>query len=288
MKFRRAFVALGAATLVAAQNTTVPSNVVDLVDAIPTCGVGCLTEAAVSYECSSTNYTCQCEHYAAIQASAEVCLEANCTYTDITTTGIVHDALCNLVEAASVGAPSMASNTTGHDNRVFSNATTTGIRVVDSFTTWCPKATVVTYEDETYTATEPTMLTVTNCPCTVTTTGAAYATHNATATTSKSNATRTTGVMEATKTAANSGAANTGGTSETGESSGESGATGEAGAGGAAESSGESGGEGAAGTEGSSEAAMPTYAQSEAAANHAGLHVGLAVAFVSVFVLGFH
>lgn len=55
MQARKALLTLGAATLAAAQNTTVASSVADLIDAIPTCGVGCLTEAASSYGCDATD-----------------------------------------------------------------------------------------------------------------------------------------------------------------------------------------------------------------------------------------
>ncbi|ROV99630.1 hypothetical protein VSDG_03127 [Cytospora chrysosperma] len=151
------------------------------------------------------------------------------------------------------------------------NATTTAILVVDSFTTWCPKATVLTYEHEYYTATEPTMLTVTNCPCTITTTGAAYAINNAT---------MTTGGKEAT-----SEATVTGKTSAESSSAGESGAAGAAGGGGAAETTGESGA--AATTKSGSEAAAPTFAQSGAAGTYASIHLGLAAVFASVFVFGY-
>ena len=52
--------------------------------------------------------------------------------------------------------------------------------VVTSYTTYCPEATVLTYNSVTYTITEATTLTVTNCPCTivkpVTTSSAVYCT----------------------------------------------------------------------------------------------------------------
>ncbi|KAH7129498.1 hypothetical protein B0J13DRAFT_611255 [Dactylonectria estremocensis] len=52
-----------------------------------------------------------------------------------------------------------------------SNATTGGIvyttEVVTQLTTYCPAATTLTYGDKTYTVTEPTTLTITDCPCTV-------------------------------------------------------------------------------------------------------------------------
>jgi hypothetical protein len=46
------------------------------------------------------------------------------------------------------------------------NATTT--EVVTSFTTYCPEATTLTFGGSTYTVTEATTLTITNCPCTLT------------------------------------------------------------------------------------------------------------------------
>jgi hypothetical protein len=39
--------------------------------------------------------------------------------------------------------------------------------VVTSYTTYCPYATTLTYNSQTYTITEATTLTVTNCPCTI-------------------------------------------------------------------------------------------------------------------------
>lgn len=41
--------------------------------------------------------------------------------------------------------------------------------VVKSYTIWCPEPTVVVVKGKSYTATGPTMLTITNCPCTITT-----------------------------------------------------------------------------------------------------------------------
>jgi hypothetical protein len=41
--------------------------------------------------------------------------------------------------------------------------------VVDSFVTYCPKPTVFHHKDECYTAKTPGPVTVTNCPCTITT-----------------------------------------------------------------------------------------------------------------------
>ncbi|GAB7341102.1 hypothetical protein MBLNU457_7415t1 [Dothideomycetes sp. NU457] len=40
--------------------------------------------------------------------------------------------------------------------------------VVSQYTTYCPEATQVTHNGVTYTVTEATTLTITNCPCTVT------------------------------------------------------------------------------------------------------------------------
>ncbi|KAI3394007.1 hypothetical protein diail_3323 [Diaporthe ilicicola] len=40
--------------------------------------------------------------------------------------------------------------------------------VVGSYTTYCPTATVITINGQKYTATGPTLLTITNCPCTLT------------------------------------------------------------------------------------------------------------------------
>ncbi|PTB68089.1 hypothetical protein BBK36DRAFT_1139597 [Trichoderma citrinoviride] len=40
--------------------------------------------------------------------------------------------------------------------------------VVDVYTTYCPFATQITHGSKTYTVTEPTTLTITDCPCTIT------------------------------------------------------------------------------------------------------------------------
>ncbi|RFU72315.1 hypothetical protein TARUN_9947 [Trichoderma arundinaceum] len=40
--------------------------------------------------------------------------------------------------------------------------------VVDTYTTYCPYATQITHGSKTYTVTEPTTLTITDCPCTIT------------------------------------------------------------------------------------------------------------------------
>jgi outer membrane biosynthesis protein TonB len=42
--------------------------------------------------------------------------------------------------------------------------------VVDEYTTYCPGPTVIAHKNVTYTATTETYLTITNCPCTITTT----------------------------------------------------------------------------------------------------------------------
>ncbi|KAL5889263.1 hypothetical protein ACKVWC_004499 [Pyricularia oryzae] len=54
---------------------------------------------------------------------------------------------------------------------------TTVTQVVDEIVTYCPEPTVITINDECYTVTEPTTLTITNCPCTITTTIPAGPTH---------------------------------------------------------------------------------------------------------------
>jgi len=48
------------------------------------------------------------------------------------------------------------------------NASTTWVTdVVTAFTTVCPLATVLTYNEKTYTVSESTTLTITDCPCTI-------------------------------------------------------------------------------------------------------------------------
>ncbi|KAF2227241.1 hypothetical protein BDZ85DRAFT_988 [Elsinoe ampelina] len=48
------------------------------------------------------------------------------------------------------------------------NRTVSITEVVQSFTTFCPGPTTLVYNGQSYVATGPTVLTVTNCPCTVT------------------------------------------------------------------------------------------------------------------------
>ena len=50
------------------------------------------------------------------------------------------------------------------------NGTVTTTVVVDSYTTYCPAATMITQGKQTYTVTAPGTVTITNCPCTVVTT----------------------------------------------------------------------------------------------------------------------
>jgi hypothetical protein len=49
------------------------------------------------------------------------------------------------------------------------NGTVTTTIVVNSFVTYCPRPTVITHKDHCYTAKTPGPLTITNCPCTITT-----------------------------------------------------------------------------------------------------------------------
>ncbi|KID87768.1 Mmc protein, partial [Metarhizium majus ARSEF 297] len=58
--------------------------------------------------------------------------------------------------AAAVGANAWAQNVTYVTE------------VVSAYTTYCPAATEITHGTKTYTVTEPTTLTITDCPCTVT------------------------------------------------------------------------------------------------------------------------
>lgn len=84
MQAQTFFLVLGAAALTTAQNiTTVPANVTALADTIPLCAAGCLTDAAALAGCGATDYTCECAHYAAIQASSSSCLNTRCSAADI-------------------------------------------------------------------------------------------------------------------------------------------------------------------------------------------------------------
>lgn len=48
------------------------------------------------------------------------------------------------------------------------NATVYATKIVTALTTYCPSATMLTHAGTTYTITEATTLTITNCPCTLT------------------------------------------------------------------------------------------------------------------------
>lgn len=67
-----------------------------------------------------------------------------------------------LLISAIVACASAASNTTA----VTSTNVTTSTEVVTQYTTYCPEPTTFTEGNKTYTATEPTTITVTDCPCT--------------------------------------------------------------------------------------------------------------------------
>lgn len=54
------------------------------------------------------------------------------------------------------------------------NGTITTTIVVNSFVTYCPEPTVFTWKDVCYTAKTPGPVTVTNCPCTITTVSKTY------------------------------------------------------------------------------------------------------------------
>jgi len=49
----------------------------------------------------------------------------------------------------------------------YGNGTQYTTEVVTAYTTYCPAPTTLTYQDKTYTITEATTLTITDCPCTV-------------------------------------------------------------------------------------------------------------------------
>lgn len=59
----------------------------------------------------------------------------------------------------------------------FSNDTVV-TEVVTAYTTYCPEPTEITQNGKTYTVTEATTLTITDCPCTITHTSSAAPTHN--------------------------------------------------------------------------------------------------------------
>lgn len=64
-----------------------------------------------------------------------------------------------IVAAAAAGLAAVAQ---AHSNATYVT------EVVTQLTTYCPAATQITHNGQTYTVTEATTLTITNCPCTVT------------------------------------------------------------------------------------------------------------------------
>lgn len=54
----------------------------------------------------------------------------------------------------------------GNQSTITSQFVTTSTQVVTAYTTYCPDSTTFTEGNKTYTATGPTTLTVTDCPCT--------------------------------------------------------------------------------------------------------------------------
>ncbi|POS80670.1 hypothetical protein DHEL01_v200917 [Diaporthe helianthi] len=68
-----------------------------------------------------------------------------------------------------LAASGAAAQSTGLPPPMPANGTMTTTMVVSSFVTYCPKPTVITYNDQCYTAKSPGPITITNCPCTITT-----------------------------------------------------------------------------------------------------------------------
>jgi hypothetical protein len=68
--------------------------------------------------------------------------------------------------AAAVAA--LATGVAANYNSSYYEAPSYTTEVVTEYTTYCPGPTMITHSDQTYTVTEATTLTITNCPCTVT------------------------------------------------------------------------------------------------------------------------
>lgn len=69
-----------------------------------------------------------------------------------------------------VAASGAAAQSSGLPPLLPGNGTVTTTLVVNSFVTYCPQPTVITWKDQCYTAKKPGPITITNCPCTITTT----------------------------------------------------------------------------------------------------------------------
>jgi len=73
--------------------------------------------------------------------------------------------------AAAAALVAGATASYGNYGYGYGNSTETPVyttEVVTAYTTYCPGPTQITYGTQTYTVTEATTLTITNCPCTVT------------------------------------------------------------------------------------------------------------------------
>lgn len=74
----------------------------------------------------------------------------------------------SLYVSAILACVSAASNDTtpSNDTTVTGSIVTTSTEIVTEYTTYCPEPTTFTEGNKTYTATEATTITVTDCPCT--------------------------------------------------------------------------------------------------------------------------
>ncbi|OSS50893.1 hypothetical protein B5807_04569 [Epicoccum nigrum] len=67
-----------AITLVLASSVSAQTACDPVASAIPTCGVPCISSAAVAAGCGSNDYRCRCSSSSVIQASALNCVVGNC------------------------------------------------------------------------------------------------------------------------------------------------------------------------------------------------------------------
>lgn len=127
------------------------------------------TVSPVGTSCQSTYNTCTgttcSDDLTKCQASCEA------TYNDCRVAANANMATCAAGYASCLGTNPFAAGT-ANNATVGGTATAGGIayttEVVTSFTTFCPFATQLTYNGQTYTASSATVLTITNCPCTIT------------------------------------------------------------------------------------------------------------------------
>ncbi|CAN8105900.1 unnamed protein product [Discula destructiva] len=77
------------------------SNVTDLASQLPSCSQSCLANSTSAAGCDSTDYSCHCEHEAAITTDSTTCLMSSCSVMDISTTQKIVTEICEAMSGNS-------------------------------------------------------------------------------------------------------------------------------------------------------------------------------------------